>query len=263
MSPLAPLRTDEPRGRKGATVHVFVPPIRRGAAFLKKPRSRIDLSTPGIPPVISTVVAGCGCLGCRVRTPFISLGRVVLSISARFTVDSLAHFCGSVRDAALKTPESCRDSARHGFTPGRIRFSLSSDAQAIRLTNRGAASLGRWIRSQPRSPLFLSTAATPLTAIAGGRFHWLMCDDPGSQTRAYFAVVGIEYLVTTAATSAAHSSWTTESRWLEYGRLAPAYSGSRCGGRTSKDQLGQGSFQVNRRIRLLTSVASRRYSSTT
>ena len=31
---------------------------------------------------------------------------------------------------------------------------------------------------QPRSPLFLSRAAAPLTAITGGRFHWLMCDDP-------------------------------------------------------------------------------------
>src|SRR5262249_61078463 len=58
--------------------------------------------------------------------------------------------------------------------------------------------LGRWIHSQPRSPLFLSTAAPPLTAITGGRVHWMMCDDPGGQARGDFRRVGGEYLVATA-----------------------------------------------------------------
>jgi hypothetical protein len=56
--------------------------------------------------------------------------------------------------------------------------------------------LSQWIDEQPRTPVFLSTVAAPLGALTRGSFHWIMCDDLGGQTRAYFNHLGVDYLIT-------------------------------------------------------------------
>ena len=169
------------------------------AAFLKKPRSRIDLSGPGIPPVISTVVAGCCCLGPVFLLHSFRWGEwffqfrhgLPLILLLIFAVPYVMQQSRRMRVAVilLATGSLLAESA---FLYQAMRAPYDSPTEAQQ-------ALGRWIHSQPRSPLFLSTAAAPLTAITGGRFHWMMCDDPGSQTRAYFRVVGVDYLVTTTA----------------------------------------------------------------
>jgi hypothetical protein len=58
--------------------------------------------------------------------------------------------------------------------------------------------LAAWIDQQPRPPMFLSTIAAPLGAITRATYHWIRCDDPGSQTRKYFELFEIDYLVTTS-----------------------------------------------------------------
>jgi hypothetical protein len=44
--------------------------------------------------------------------------------------------------------------------------------------------------------ILVTPQAGPLGALTRGSFHWIMCDDPGAQTRACFEDLGVDYLVT-------------------------------------------------------------------
>jgi hypothetical protein len=60
----------------------------------------------------------------------------------------------------------------------------------------GVQAFASWIDGAPRAPVFLTTRPSTLAASTNGLFHGIFCDDSARDTRTYFDVVRVDYLLT-------------------------------------------------------------------